>query len=122
MANCSELSTDSVLIYYKNTQGKNTFQSRPVFNNRFIITDSLTRPSYALILFKNLNETITDSDFETRAREIYLEPGLLSLVVDASQMDSLKLSGSQSEDEWAELYKNISRIRQEMLPLTERYT
>ncbi|MGZ4001650.1 MAG: hypothetical protein ACXVIY_13505, partial [Mucilaginibacter sp.] len=82
---------DSVLIYYKNTQGKSTFQSRPIFNNRFIITDSLTRPSYALILFKNLGETITDSAFEVRAKEIYLEPGLLSLVADASRMDSLKL-------------------------------
>jgi thiol-disulfide isomerase/thioredoxin len=113
---------DSVLIYYKNTQGNNTFQSRPIFNNRFIITDSLTRPSYALILFKNLGETITDSAFEVRAKEIYLEPGLLSLVVDASRMDSLKLSGSQTEDEWVELYKSTTRVRAEMQPLTDKYT
>src|ERR1700739_3482667 len=65
--------TDSVLLYYKTNQGKNTFQSRPVFNNRFIITDSLNRPSYALILFKNIGETVTDSAFEVRAKELYLE-------------------------------------------------
>ncbi|MGZ3778309.1 MAG: redoxin domain-containing protein [Mucilaginibacter sp.] len=113
---------DSVLIYYKNTQGKSTFQSRPIFNNRFIITDSLTRPSYALILFKNLGETITDSAFEVRAKEIYLEPGLLSLVADASRMDSLKLSGSQTEDEWVSLYKATKSVRAEMQPLTDKYT
>jgi len=113
---------DSVLIYYKNTQGKNTFQSRPIFNNKFIITDSLDRPSYALILFKNLGEIITDSTFEVRAKEIYLEPGLLSLVADASRMNSLTLSGSQTEDEWAELYKNTNRIREEMQPLTDKYS
>src|ERR1700756_5504479 len=62
--------TDSVLLYYKTSQGKNTFQSRPIFNNRFIITDSLNHPSYALILFKSLGETITDSAFEARAKEI----------------------------------------------------
>lgn len=112
---------DSVLIYYKNTQGKNTLQSRPIFNNKFIITDSLNRPSYALILFKNLGENITDSAFEVRAKEIYLEPGLLSLVADASRMNSLTLSGSQTEDEWAELYGNTNRIREEMQPLTDRY-
>jgi len=114
--------TDSVLIYYKNTQGKNTFQSRPIFNNRFIITDSLNRPSYALILFKNLGETISDSAFEVRAKEIYLEPGLLSLVVDASRLDSLKLSGSQTEDEWAELYKSTTWVREEMRPLTDKFS
>jgi thiol-disulfide isomerase/thioredoxin len=112
---------DSVLLYYKTNQGGNTFQSRPVFNNRFIITDSLSHPSYALILFKNLSETITDSIFEAQAKEIYLEPGPLTLVFDMAHPDSLKMSGSQTEKEWQELYKTTARVRAEMQPLTDKY-
>jgi len=112
---------DSVLIYYKNNGGKNTFQARPIFNDRFIITDSLTKPAYAIILFKNLGEVITDSAFESRSREVYLEPGPLYLTGDVSLLDSLKLTGSQSQDEWKELNTLTARVRAEMKPLTAKY-
>jgi thiol-disulfide isomerase/thioredoxin len=112
---------DSVLLYYKNNTGRNTFQSRPIFNDRFIITDSLNKPVYALLLFKNLGEIITDSAFESRAKEIYLEPGNLYLAGDPSKPDSLKLTGSQSEDEWRELNNSTARVRAEMQPLTNKY-
>ncbi|HWD88480.1 MAG TPA: TlpA disulfide reductase family protein [Mucilaginibacter sp.] len=112
---------DSVLLYYKTNGGKNTFQSRPIFNNRFIITDSLNHPSYALILFKNLGETITDSAFEVHAKEIYLEPGPLTLTADMAHSDSIRLSGSRTQDEWVELYKSTARVRAEMQPLTDKY-
>jgi len=113
--------TDSVLLYYKTNQGRNTFQSRPVFNNRFIITDSLNRPSYALILFKNIGETVTDSAFEVKARELYLEPGPLTLIFDMGHPDSLKMSGSETEKDWTALYKNTARVKAEMQPLTDKY-
>ncbi|HEX3386779.1 MAG TPA: DUF4369 domain-containing protein, partial [Mucilaginibacter sp.] len=112
---------DSVLLYYKTNGGKNTFQSRPIFNNRFIITDSLNHPAYALILFKSLGEMITDSTFEARAKEIYLEPGPLTLTADMAHPDSIKLSGSRTQDEWTELYKSTARVRAEMQPLTDKY-
>ncbi|HZX59467.1 MAG TPA: TlpA disulfide reductase family protein [Mucilaginibacter sp.] len=111
---------DSVLIYYK-SNGKNTFQARLIFNDRFIVTDSLTKPTYAIILFKNMGEAITDSAFESRSREIYLEPGRLYLTGDPTQLDSLKLTGSQSEDEWKELNTRTKGIRAEMKPLTDKY-
>jgi len=112
---------DSVLIYYKDHNGKKTFQARPIFNDRFIITDSLSKPVYAIILFKNLGEVITDSAFESRSREIYLEPGPLYLSGNAAQLDSLKLTGSQSQDEWKELSNRTARVRAEMKPLTDKY-
>ncbi|MFI5160437.1 MAG: TlpA disulfide reductase family protein [Sphingobacteriales bacterium] len=112
---------DSVLIYYKNNTGQAIFQSRPIFNDRFIITDSLNKPAYAIILFKNIGEVITDSAFESKSREIYLEPGRMYLTGDATQLDSLKLTGSQTEDEWKELNSRTARVRAEMRPLTDKY-
>ena len=112
---------DSVLLYYKNSTGKSTLQSRPIFNDRFIITDSLSKPAYAIILFKNSGEVISDSAFESRSREMYLEPGRLYLTGDIAQLDSLKLIGSQSQDDWKELSNRTSRVRVEMRPLTEKY-
>jgi len=112
---------DSVLLYYKNNSGKSTFQSRPIFNDRFIITDSLNKPAYAIILFKNLGEVITDSAFESRSREIYLEPGRLYLDGDPARLDSLKLTGSQSQVEWKELKTRTAGVRVEMQPLTDKY-
>ena len=113
--------TDSVLLYYKTNQGKNTYQSRPIFNNRFIITDSLNRPSYALILFKNIGETVTDSAFELKAKELYLEPGPLTLIFDMGHPDSLKMSGSATEKDWTELYRSTARVKAEMQPLINKY-
>jgi thiol-disulfide isomerase/thioredoxin len=112
---------DTALLYYKTSTGENTFQARPIFNDRFIITDSLNRPMYATLLFKNIGEVITDSIFENRSKEIYIEPGRLYLTGDATKLDSLKLTGSQTEIEWVQLLSLTARVRAEMQPLTDKY-
>src|ERR1700744_6233897 len=81
---------DTVVLYYKTNTGENTLQARPIFNDRFIITDSLDRPMYATLLFKNIGEVITDSIFQFRSKEIYLEPGRLYLTGNPAKLDSLK--------------------------------
>ncbi|MGZ3751796.1 MAG: TlpA family protein disulfide reductase [Mucilaginibacter sp.] len=112
---------DSVLLYYDNTEGQYLFQSRPVFNDSFIINDSITRPIRALILFKTLNEVITEKDFETRAREIYLEPGLLTLSGDPAKINELKLTGSNTQYDLDTLNSLTAPIRAEMQPLMDEY-
>jgi len=112
---------DSVLIYYENNEGKSLFQSRPISSDRFIVTDSLTRPVSAIILFKDQGETLTDSAFDARSREFYIEPGRLYLSGDPSRPDSLKLIGSKSQDEYVMLTKSTAATRAEMKPITDRY-
>jgi thiol-disulfide isomerase/thioredoxin len=112
---------DSVLLFYENNQGQPVFQSRPIYDDRFIFTDSLNRPILATIAFKDQGENLTDSAIQVHSYEMYIEPGRLYLTGDIAKMDSLKLSGSKSEDEYVELSKSIAPIKKEMQPLTERY-
>ncbi len=111
---------DSVLLFYENGEGQAVFQSRPIYDDRFIITDSLIRPTFATVAFKDQGEILTDSAIEARSHELYLEPGRLYLSGDIGKMDSLKLTGSGSEEEFVLLNKSISGIKAEMKPLTER--
>ena len=112
---------DSVLLFYENSLGQAVFQSRPIYDDRFIITDSLTRPTFATVAFKDQGEILTDSAIEARSHELYLEPGRLYLSGDIAKMDSLKLVGSNSELEFVQLNKSIAGIKAEMKPLTERF-
>jgi peroxiredoxin len=112
---------DSVLFYYENSQGQPVFQSRPIYDDRFIITDSLNRPVVATIAFKDQGEKLTDSAIQAHSHEMYIEPGRLYLTGDIAKIDSLKLAGSKSEDEYVELSKQVAPVKAEMQPLTDRY-
>lgn len=112
---------DSVLLFYENSQGQPVFQSRPIYDDRFIITDSLNRPVLATIAFKDQGEKLTDSAIQAHSHEMYIEPGRLYLTGDIARIDSLKLTGSTAEDEYLELSKQIAPVKAEMQPLTDRY-
>lgn len=112
---------DSVLLYYDNTEGQYLFQSRPVFDDSFIINDSIKRPIRALLLFKNIGEVITEKDFENRVKEIYLEPGLLTLTGDPGKISTLKLNGSDTQKDLDTLNSSITPIRAEMQPLLDQF-
>ena len=94
---------DSVLLFYETADGKSAFQCRPVFDDRFIIVDNITTPVDARILFKNIGEVLTNADANKRAKEIYLEPRLLTLTGDAAGPATLKLSGSATQEEFERL-------------------
>jgi thiol-disulfide isomerase/thioredoxin len=112
---------DSVLLFYENSQGQPVFQSRPIYDDRFIITDSLNRPVLATVAFKDQGEKLTDSAIQAHSHEMYIEPGRLYLTGDVSRIDSLKLTGSKAEDEYLELNKQTAPIKVEMQSLTDRY-
>ncbi len=112
---------DSVILLYQDGDGQPVFQSRPIYDDRFIITDSLTKPTLATIAFKDQGEMLTDSALEARSHDIFIEPGRLYLGGDIAKMDSLKLLGSKSQEEFVELNKIIAPVKAEMIPLTERY-
>jgi len=112
---------DSVILLYQDGDGQPVFQSRPIYDDRFIITDSLTKPTLATIAFKDQGEMLTDSALEARSHDIFIEPGRLYLGGDIAKMDSLKLLGSKSQEEFVELNKIIAPVKAEIVPLTERY-
>lgn len=112
---------DSVLLFYENNLGQQVFQSRPIYDDRFMITDSLNRPVLANIAFKDQGEKLTDSAIMAHSHEMYIEPGRIYLTGDIAKVDSLKLAGSKSEDEYIELSKTITPIKKEMQPLIDRY-
>jgi len=112
---------DSVLLFYENNTGQQVFQSRPVYSDRFISTDSLRHPVFATIAFKDQGEKLTDSAIQARSHELFIEPGRIYLTGDIAKIDSLKLSGCKSEDEFVELGKLTAPVKAEMQPLTDRY-
>ena len=112
---------DSVLLFYENNEGQAVFQSRPIYDDRFIVTDSLNRPVIANIAFKDQGEKLSDSVIMARSHEMYIEPGRIYLTGDIAKIDSLKLTGSKSEDEYIELSTQIAPIKKEMQALTDRY-
>lgn len=112
---------DSVLLYYENTEGQEVFQSGPIFNDAFILRDTLSEPSRARILFKDRDEEIPQSSFLARSKEIYLEPRLMILTGDPSKLGQLKLSGSDSNDDLDSLNAATISVRVEMQPLLLEY-
>jgi thiol-disulfide isomerase/thioredoxin len=110
---------DSVYLYYENMKGQSIFQLLPIFNDSFMITDSICKPVKALILFKNIGEVIADKDIEGRGKEIYLEHGLLTLTGDPSKLDELKLTGSDTQDQLDTLNTDVAPIKALMKPLVD---
>jgi Domain of unknown function (DUF4369) len=112
---------DSVLLYYENTEGQEVFQSGPIFNDAFILRDTLSEPVSARILFKNMDEEIPPSSFLARSKEIYLEPRLMILTGDPSRLAGLTLTGSDSNDQLDSLNASTISARIEMQPLLQEY-
>jgi thiol-disulfide isomerase/thioredoxin len=112
---------DSVILYYKDTVGQEVFQCRPIYNDVFIISDDIIRPVPARMFFKNTDEVLTDSQIAARQMNIFLEPGLLLLTGNPNRMASIKITGSQSQDELDTLNNSIAPVIAEMRPLAIAY-
>jgi len=111
---------DTAFLYYQNTSGENIFTSCPIYNDRFIIGDSINRPVRAYILFKSIGEVIRNADFKKHTREIYLEPGLLQLTGDPSKLNELKLTGSHTQLVLDSLNSLTAPVFAEMQPMVDR--
>lgn len=112
---------DSVLFYYQDAAGKYAHIEKPVVNNQFTLNGDIAQPGSSRILFKKKGEVISRYEQQDKMREFYIEPVALTLTGDPSNIQSLKLTGSKTEDENMELQAKIAPIRQEMKPLEEAF-
>jgi len=112
---------DSVFLFYEDSQGQAIFRSLPIFNDSFMITDSISYPMKAHLMFKDIGEKLSESDIEKRSKEIYLEPGLLTLTGNPAKLSELKLEGSESQLDLDELNRLTAPMRAGMQPLIDLY-
>jgi len=108
---------DSVLFYYQDASGKYAHEVKPIVNNQFTLTGEIGQPGSSRMMFKKTGEVISRYQEQDRMKEYYIEPGTLTLSGDPSNLKSLKLTGSKTEDEYEELDAKIAPIREEMKPL-----
>ncbi|HWW41487.1 TlpA disulfide reductase family protein [Pedobacter sp.] len=112
-------SADSVLLYYTDASGKYIHLAKPILNHRIFLKGFINEPVNARILFKNKGEVIPERKFWERMTEIYLEPGQMTLSGSASDLKSLKITGSKSQNELEDLNARIAPVRKEMQPVLE---
>lgn len=110
---------DSVILAYKNAEGKLINDAKPVIDNQFVFTGTVSEIYSSRILFKNKDEVIPQKEYWNRNKEIYLEPGQLALSGDPTNLESLKLTGSVTQNELDLLNESIKPIREQMKPITD---
>lgn len=111
---------DSVILSYKNAEGTLINESKPVISNQFTFAGMINDHMPAgRILFKNKNEVISQKEYWSRNKEIYLEPGQLTLSGNPSILESLKLTGSVTQTEMDELNESTKPIRAQMKPIID---
>jgi len=108
---------DSVTLYYASDEGKYMHETNPVSNNEFTLTGSIAHPVSARIIFKKTGEVIPRNEQESRMREFYIEPTVLTLTGDPLNVKMLKVTGSKTETEYEDLQAKIAPIREEMKPI-----
>jgi thiol-disulfide isomerase/thioredoxin len=112
---------DTVFINYTSDTGKNVFESKPVINNEFIITGSINQPVKATISFKTNGEAVSEKSYWESTKEVYLEPGQLTLKGDPSNMPALTLTGSKTQLELDELNRQTADIHKAMNQLDRQF-
>ena len=117
--NLSGTAVDSVLFYYVNSADKYEQVSKPVLNNTFIITGSISQPANAGLLFKNKGEVISREKQENRTLRLYIEPGLMTINGNPASIKQLIITGSKTQTEYADLDAKTSPIRAEEQPIID---
>lgn len=110
---------DSVLIYYVDAAGKQVQVAKPVLKQKFTITGRINKPTNARLIFKKKAEQISQEDFWDRAKEVYLEPGIISVSGQSSDLKGLKVSGSKTQLDLETLNAAVKPIYDEMKPLSD---
>ena len=105
---------DSVFFHYSSDTGKYVWGAKPVLNNEFTINGSISDPTKAVISFKTNGEVRSDKTYWETNKEVYLEPGELTLKGDPSNMPALTLTGSKTQLEFDELNRQAADIHKAM--------
>jgi len=93
--------------------------AKAVIDGRFSFTGALPEVAQASIEFTNKGEVIPMRELMNRERFFYLEPGLISVTGNPSDMKSLKFTGSKVEKEFEAFNAGIQPILDEMKPLED---
>ncbi|MDB5087610.1 MAG: hypothetical protein JWR09_1604 [Mucilaginibacter sp.] len=105
---------DSVFFHYASDTGKYVWGAKPVLNNEFTINGSISDPTKAVISFKTNGEVRSDRTYWEIKKEVYLEPGKLTLKGDPSNISALTLTGSKTQLEFDELNRQTADIHEAM--------
>lgn len=109
---------DSALLYYNNG-GKQIVLRKALLNHKVMLKGALNEPVSARILLKRKGEVISERAFWDRMKEIYLEPGKMTISGQASDLKNLKITGSKSQEELNLLNAQIEPVRKEMQPISD---
>jgi thiol-disulfide isomerase/thioredoxin len=120
-ARLSGAHADTVFIRYASDTGKNVFESKPVVNNEFTITGSISQPVNATISFKTNGEAVSEKSYWESTKEVYLEQGELTLKGDPSNVPALTLTGSKTQLELDELNGQTTDIHKAMNQLNHQF-
>lgn len=96
---------DSIKLNYYNASGKKIQAVSATSNGHFILQGSIKGPVNASFSFPGLKKTQTASAKE-RDISFFIEPGKMQLTGDAGKPESLKLSGSSTQNDY-EIYNNL---------------
>jgi thiol-disulfide isomerase/thioredoxin len=110
---------DSALIYYADANRKYVHKAAAILNNEFTLKGSVIEPENARILFKNKDEVIPGNKFGERMREFYVEPTVMNVIGDPSNLAALKFTGSKTQQEMDALNIELAPVRLKMQPIID---
>ncbi|QKJ30657.1 AhpC/TSA family protein [Mucilaginibacter mali] len=111
---------DSVQINYQGADGyKQT--TLPIVGQSFTFSGKSVHPTRISLFFKKNGEVIPPQEQYSKMKQLYVEPGKLILTGDPSDLATLKLAGSKTQDEQEELDRRTAAARSVLIPLNKAY-
>ncbi|WP_299515790.1 TlpA disulfide reductase family protein [Mucilaginibacter sp.] len=111
---------DSVLLNYRDANGKYMQTATPVLNQKFTVSGNIVNhPGSAIMWFKNKGEVISRQQLEDRRHVIYLEPKKMTLTGNPFGKAGIQISGSKTQSEFDELNKELAAVMAERQPVVD---
>lgn len=110
---------DSVLLTYKDAAGKQIHAAGSIKNGLFTLSGRVDGPGSAELLFKTKEEIITEEGYRTHSRQIFLEPGIITIQGNPERLEDLTITGSKTEDDYKE-YKALVHPAEQQLDLLHK--
>lgn len=108
--------SEKVKLYYTDATGKRTTDSTIVKNGSFTIKGNISTPTMAFIEYGK-----SASRENPNTTSFFIEPKTMTASFKVNDFKNAVITGSKTQDEYAELEKSKEPIRAEMEPLSKAY-
>src|SRR5258706_3318297 len=103
-------------LHYPGKDGKYVHDSSLISNDRFEFRGNIAEPTMAY-----LGDAKATNMDQHNSTAIFLEPAVMTIRLNFSDFSSAVVTGSRSQDEFAELQKIKAPVFQEMAPLEKAF-